>query len=66
VCNPCHEQADREREAAQAAWHWESRLDGWAGKRYGEDWAWRGDADQIEEQFEAWLEQHEGVEGYGQ
>jgi len=60
VCRPCHEKiTQRERTARHVAWaeeRYQSRLDAWATKRYGEHWDEYGDADEIEEKFERFLE----------
>jgi len=60
LCTDCHEIADRERaaegRARGAAALWDARLDGWASKVHGDDWAQHGDAHEIEEDFEDWLE----------
>lgn len=64
LCPPCHEERDVERaregaERARAALY-NARLNGWAARRYGEDWA--DDpavADEIEERFAEWSEAHE-------
>jgi 5-methylcytosine-specific restriction endonuclease McrA len=63
LCPGCHAAADRARadegrHRSQAALY-RARLDGWASKKYGEDWeSWR-DAAAIEEEFDAWLEERE-------
>ena len=60
LCHDCHRQADREREkelqqrGQQALWR--RRLDGWATKVYGADWAQCHDEDSVTAEFEAWLE----------
>ena len=56
LCRPCHAKADQERASETAGRAWDARLDGWASKKYGEDWADYGDADEIEEEFGRWLE----------
>lgn len=56
LCPSCHADADRERNAATAVRHWNARLDGWASKKYGDDWAECGDAESICEEFEQWLQ----------
>jgi 5-methylcytosine-specific restriction endonuclease McrA len=63
LCWRCHEAADRTRAGearhrSEEALH-EARLDGWASKKYGEDWAESGDAEEIEEEFEEWLEERD-------
>ncbi len=60
LCPECHAVADRERErnarykSQQALWL--KRLDGWATKKYGEDWGIRYDEDAVAREFELWLE----------
>jgi len=60
LCSFCHEHADRKRErdvaASAARHHWNARLDGWATKRYGEDWNYYYDESEVEEEFEEWLD----------
>jgi hypothetical protein len=63
LCPPCHERADHHRAAesqrrsAEALYR--ARLDGWASKVYGEDWELFADADAIEDEFAAWVEDRE-------
>ena len=59
LCPACHAEADAERAAETADRVWAARLDGWASRKYGDDWAFWRDADAVEEEFEAWLEDHE-------
>jgi hypothetical protein len=63
VCRPCHEVEDAERAKRSAADAeerlYEARLDGWATKVYGEDWDMEEDREEVEERFEAWLEDRE-------
>ncbi len=63
LCSTCHEKADNERKEAvrmkndQALYR--ARLDGWARKVYGDNWAdWR-DYSAVRHEFEDWLEDHE-------
>jgi 5-methylcytosine-specific restriction endonuclease McrA len=55
LCNECHEQADRERIAAQAADHDARRADGWARKVYGSEWESWKDGPSAEVEFDCWL-----------
>ena len=59
VCPPCHQAADAQRAAAtvhrRVARHWEARVNGWATKRYGEDWQLYHDEQEVEDEFEEWL-----------
>jgi hypothetical protein len=57
VCKPCHKIEDRKREQRSAERLYEARLDGWATKKYGEDWHIEYDADEIAEEFDEWLEE---------
>lgn len=57
LCPPCHERADVKRAADTKRRAWESRVDAWATKRWGDDWQWRVDFDEAEEEFEEWLEE---------
>lgn len=63
LCPGCHRKADREREEESASRAadalYDARLDGWASKRYGEDWEWRLDAGAVAEEFDYWLEGRE-------
>jgi len=64
VCHDCHKEADLEREklgrlnAVSALY--EARLDGWASKKYGEEWEQRDDADYIAEKFDDWADRQDG------
>jgi len=64
LCKPCHARADAERAAVTAQRQqdarWAARLDAWAGKRYGSDWAERRPAAVVEAEFAAWVRQREG------
>jgi hypothetical protein len=68
LCPNCHKGADVERsvrgqERSSAALY-NARLNGWASKRFGEDWQDRVDADWIADQFEQWFEQHADDESW--
>jgi hypothetical protein len=58
LCEECHGKADIERASAgrakSAAALYDARLDGWASKRYGEDWA--DNYADIAEEFDDWCE----------
>lgn len=63
LCTNCHADADKERakssqERSEVALY-SARLDGWATKKYGEDWEAAGDPQQIEEEFSDFLERVE-------
>jgi hypothetical protein len=55
LCLDCHEEADAERKrevaAQQAAALWNARVNGWATKKYGEDWEEYMDPIEVEEEF---------------
>lgn len=55
VCRPCHEKEDALRRRKKADRMWGRRLDGWATKRYGEDWDYYHAPEEVEEAFEEWL-----------
>ena len=63
LCSACHHDADqnRARESANrsSAALYQAQLDGWATKRYGEDWDSLGDPWQIESEFQDWLDRNE-------
>jgi 5-methylcytosine-specific restriction endonuclease McrA len=63
LCNPCHGEADRVREAKVQATRARARhnraLDTYASKKYGDEWQDRWDCDDLEEEFERWLERKE-------
>jgi hypothetical protein len=62
LCPPCHARADAARargsEQRSAEALYRGRLNGWASRKYGEDWYVFRDADAIEEEFDRWLEDH--------
>lgn len=60
VCVSCHRKADAERAAKGArrsstARH-NARIDGWASRKYGEDWADYLDRAEVADEFDEWLE----------
>lgn len=52
LCADCHKAADEKRRAATAA----RRLSAWAVRKYGEHWQDVYDLDDIEDEFNDWLE----------
>ena len=56
LCHECHEKADAQRRRATEDRQWYARLDGWASKKYGEDWESYVGFDVAEEEFSEWLE----------
>ena len=56
VCPDCHEREDTARTQRTATAHWWARVDGWATKRYGEDWEMEYEPEMIEQEFEDWLD----------
>jgi phage terminase large subunit GpA-like protein len=59
VCIPCHEKEDQEHAWRTQQNQWAARLDGWASKRYGDNWDDYRDYDQVEEEFESWLDRQD-------
>jgi 5-methylcytosine-specific restriction endonuclease McrA len=59
LCLECHPKADEERKTKARRKHENARLDGWASKKYGENWAEYMDEDAVAEEFEDWLERNE-------
>lgn len=61
LCRGCHERADSERERRgqikAAATLYEARLEGWATRKYGEDWRSFLDEELVIEEFDAWVEE---------
>lgn len=61
LCRECHVDADKEREERVSAdaddRRYSARLDGWASKVYGENWAESSDGGEAAaEDFERWLD----------
>ena len=56
VCKDCHPQADIERANATRIRAYDMRVDGWATKKYGEDWWENHDSEEVEEKFDEWLD----------
>jgi hypothetical protein len=50
---------DRKRAAETASRQWDRRLDGWASKKYGENWEFYHAPARIEEEFDRCLEKHD-------
>ena len=67
-CPECHKKADarREKEVAREQEEnlYDARLEGWAGKKYGEDWNIEHDSDSVSEEFQQWLEDQPEDENY--
>lgn len=63
VCKYCHQIADEDRvkrvvsEREDRLWY--ARMDGWATKKYGENWERFIEPHELEEEFEEWLEDRE-------
>lgn len=59
LCHACHQAADQERQQKTASKNatalYSARLNGWASKRYGDDWDQHGDSDVIEQEFDLWV-----------
>lgn len=56
VCPSCHKIEDAKRKTQVASSRWNTRLDAWATRRYGEDWQAFKDARDVDEEFRDWLE----------
>lgn len=56
VCEDCHKKEDVKRAAQGRARPEMARLNGWATKKYGEDWDLDHLVEDVEEEFEEWLE----------
>jgi 5-methylcytosine-specific restriction endonuclease McrA len=60
VCPPCHKIEDASRELAtfsrRVQRRQSARVDAWATKKYGEGWEHRFNEDQVEEEFNEWLD----------
>lgn len=59
VCKDCHEKEDSERKVRVERKVWEARVNGWAEKKYGEEWWINHDPESVEEEFNEWLEDKE-------
>jgi 5-methylcytosine-specific restriction endonuclease McrA len=64
VCTECHVEQDKIRAMqskirSRRALN-EARFNGWASKKYGDDWEAYYDADDLEEEFQEWLERKHG------
>jgi DNA-directed RNA polymerase subunit RPC12/RpoP len=60
LCVPCHEKADTARaaegQARSAAAFYGAGLDTYASKKYGDEWFLVMDREEIEEEYDRWLE----------
>lgn len=54
-CVPCHDGADVERKMHHAAKVWDRRVDGWATKRYGENWDAIVSTEDAHDELHDWL-----------
>ena len=59
LCSACHAIADSRRRVDTNVRAWNARVTGWAEKRYGEDWHLYHDYDDVEGEFESWLDGHD-------
>ena len=56
LCSPCHEKADPIRSVHASTRSWTARVEGWATKKYGDDWdSWKSFED-VSDEFETWLD----------
>ncbi len=56
LCLACHAIADQERADATRAAMWSARVDGWARRRYGDEWNDDRSFDVVEDAFKEWLD----------
>jgi len=56
VCRECHDILEVEKKAEREERNWNSRVEGWAAKKYGRGWEGYRDPCEVEREFEAWLE----------
>jgi hypothetical protein len=61
VCRDCHPKEDQLHARRTEARVWSARLDGWASEKYGEDWEFRRDLNEVEEAFGEWLERRDDM-----
>lgn len=59
VCKSCHPFEDEKRAQRTRSRKEFRRVDGWARKKYGEDWEDWKNYDDVEEEFYEWLERKE-------
>jgi hypothetical protein len=59
LCPDCHKKADAERNSQTQSHHEDARLDGWATKKWGEDWILVVGYEYAEERFNEWLDKSE-------
>lgn len=55
LCLACHEIADKQRAADTVTRVYFARVNGWARKKYGDDWAQHHDVNTVAEEFDRWL-----------
>ncbi len=55
LCKVCHRRADTARRRRVEARAWSARVDGWATKVYGDDWAQDYSSIDMDERFSDWL-----------
>lgn len=56
LCPACHQKADAARRAEVRSDVQDRRLNGWATKKYGDDWEYYHDREDVQDEFEGWLE----------
>jgi hypothetical protein len=60
LCHQCHEKADEERalqgQIRSETARYNAALDTYATKKYGENWDFQHDPEQVAEEFDEWLE----------
>lgn len=57
VCHECHELEDEERAERTRDRQWSARVDGYARRRWGEDWGLSHEWYQAEDALMAWLDE---------
>ena len=60
LCRRCHESADKERalegQRRSATARYNAGLDTYASKKYGDDWDYQRDPEQVSEEYDQWLQ----------
>jgi 5-methylcytosine-specific restriction endonuclease McrA len=59
LCTLCHPKEDEVRRAETANRVYDRRLDGWASKKYGDEWYDYMPSEFVEQEFEEWLERNQ-------
>lgn len=59
LCGPCHRAADSRRRVETETNTWQRRVDGYARKKYGDDWADFIDPEGVEDELREYIESDE-------